>query len=47
MEWGSSEVTRFIIDILNSQEDAGRTLEISQIVEKNHVTGVDLVEMSE
>jgi hypothetical protein len=47
MDWGSKEVAVFIIDILNSKEDAVRTQEISQIIEKNHVTGVDLVEMNE
>ena len=46
MEWQSPEVTAFIIEILNLQEER-RNLEIQQIVEKHHVTGVDLVEMNE
>jgi hypothetical protein len=46
MEWQSAEVTAFIIEILNLQEER-RNLEIQQIVEKHHVTGVDLVEMNE
>jgi hypothetical protein len=45
MEWQSPEVTAFIIEILNIQEE--RNLEIQQIIEKHHVSGVDLVEMNE
>ncbi len=44
MRWGTKEVSSFLIETLSG---ASRQNEIEQLVQKHHVTGVDLVEMNE
>lgn len=46
MEWGAREVSEFLIEIMNvNDEERAKDIEIT--IAKHHVTGVDLVEMNE